>query len=125
MRGVLPGRVVLLIAAKAMHVFDTATGGVDQVRSLGKQRPRTRLGISPDNQDPLLVGWGYGEEYSTADGKTPPRNSIHRVQLRKLSDGKLAGEFSRQDDGSSAAAFSPDSRRRHQRRQRGTACRTG
>jgi WD40 repeat protein len=100
----------LVIAAKAMHVFETETGRELVKFARWERGPVHKLAISPDNQYALLVGWGYGDEIPTADGKTT-REPIHRVQLRTLSDGKLVREMSREDGGWSAAAFSPDSRR--------------
>ena len=100
----------LVVALKAMHVFD-----VDSGRELLKfEYPKLpilwHLAVSPDNEYALLVGFGYEYEVSPADGKQA-RKTIHRAELRQLSDGKLVGELDREDGGKSAAAFSPDSRR--------------
>jgi WD40 repeat protein len=99
----------LLIAAKAMHLFDVQTGRELLKFARWERGPVHESAISPDNQYALLVGWGYGDEIPTADGKTT-RQAIHRVQLRTLSDGKLVREMSREDGGWSATAFSPDGR---------------
>jgi WD40 repeat protein len=99
----------LVLALKAMHVFDVASG-----RDLLKfDYPKTsilwHLAISPDNRYALLVGFGYEYEESPTGGK-PVRKTIHRAELRQLSDGKLVGELNREDGGEAAAAFSPDGR---------------
>ena len=100
----------LLIGANAMHLFDAQTGREILKFDRWQRGPVHKVAISPDNQYALLVGWGYGDEIPTADGKTT-RQAVHGAQLRTLSDGKLAGAMRREDGGWSAAAFSPDSRR--------------
>jgi WD40 repeat protein len=100
----------LVIGLKAMHVFDVGSGR----ELLRFDYPKTsilwHLAVSSDNAYALLVGFGYEYEESPTGGE-PVRKTIHRAELRQLSDGKLIGELDREDGGESAAAFSPDSRR--------------